>query len=233
MTLGRTIALYRKKLGITQDALAQQLEVTNQAVSKWELDQSCPDIMLLPRLADLFGISIDRLFGREPEAPKAAPQVTIQTDLPWEDDGNVRGVLYVGTRLLQFREAGKPFDFELEGDAKNVYCDFSVKCQNVEGNVEAGGNVSCGDVGGSVDASNSVSCGEVNGRVDAGGNVSCGEVNGSVDAGNTVTCAEVNGNVNAGSGVQCGDVNGNVDAGGSVECHSVGQRRRWRQCCLR
>ena len=96
MTLGRTIALYRKKLGITQDALAQRLEVTNQAVSKWESDQCCPDIVLLPRLADLFEITMDQLFGRELTAPQDKP-VNID-GLPWEDDGNVRGVVYVGTR---------------------------------------------------------------------------------------------------------------------------------------
>ena len=39
MTLGNIIAQYRKKMNITQDALAQQLGVTNQAVSKWESDQ--------------------------------------------------------------------------------------------------------------------------------------------------------------------------------------------------
>ena len=63
MTLGNRIAYYRKRMGVTQDALAQQLEVTNQAVSKWESDQCCPDIQLLPRLADIFGITIDELFG--------------------------------------------------------------------------------------------------------------------------------------------------------------------------
>ena len=188
-------------------------------MSKWELDQSCPDIMLLPRLADLFGISIDRLFGREPEVPKAEPQVTIQTDLPWEDDGNVRGVLYVGTRLLQFREAGKPFDFELEGNVQNVYCDFSVKCGNVEGNVDAGGNVSCGNVCGNVDAC-SVNCDDVGGNVICDGSVECRSVEGSVGARNTVKCNDVSGNVDAGS-VYCDDVEGNVMCDGSVECRSV------------
>ena len=59
MTLGTRIGQYRRKLGLTQEGLAQQMEVTNQAVSKWELDQSCPDISLLPKLADLFDITMD------------------------------------------------------------------------------------------------------------------------------------------------------------------------------
>ena len=47
MTIGSIIASNRKRMALTQDALAQQLGVTNQAVSKWESDQSCPDITLL------------------------------------------------------------------------------------------------------------------------------------------------------------------------------------------
>ncbi len=45
-TLGRRIAAHRRELGLTQDALAERLGVTAQAVSKWENDQSCPDISI-------------------------------------------------------------------------------------------------------------------------------------------------------------------------------------------
>lgn len=65
MTLGKQIAQNRKRLGLTQDALAEKLGVTAQAVSKWENDQSCPDITTLPKLADLFGVSVDELLGRQ------------------------------------------------------------------------------------------------------------------------------------------------------------------------
>ena len=51
-SIGKQIAAYRKKLGMTQEQLAKHMDVTNQAVSKWETDQSCPDIQLLPRLAE-------------------------------------------------------------------------------------------------------------------------------------------------------------------------------------
>lgn len=60
------IAFYRKKNGFTQEELAQKLGVTNQSVSKWESAQCCPDISLIPTLADIFEISIDELFGKEP-----------------------------------------------------------------------------------------------------------------------------------------------------------------------
>lgn len=64
-TMGKRIAENRKRLGLTQDQLAEQLGVTAQAVSKWENDQSCPDIAMLPKLAEFFGISTDELLGRE------------------------------------------------------------------------------------------------------------------------------------------------------------------------
>ena len=64
-TIGKRIMENRKRLGLTQDALADQLGVTAQAVSKWENDLSCPDITMLPKLAEIFGISTDELLGRE------------------------------------------------------------------------------------------------------------------------------------------------------------------------
>lgn len=62
-TLGKRIVANRKRLGLTQDQLAERLGVTAQAVSKWENDQSCPDISMLPQLARIFGISIDALLS--------------------------------------------------------------------------------------------------------------------------------------------------------------------------
>ena len=64
-TLGKRIVSHRKRLGLTQDALAELMGVTAQAVSKWENDQSCPDIGALPKLAEIFGISTDELLGVE------------------------------------------------------------------------------------------------------------------------------------------------------------------------
>ncbi len=66
-TMGKRIMAHRKRLGLTQDQLAGQLGVTAQAVSKWENDQSCPDVMMLPRLAALFGVTTDELLGVEEE----------------------------------------------------------------------------------------------------------------------------------------------------------------------
>lgn len=61
--INEQIAFLRKNKGITQEELARALGVSNQAVSKWESAQSCPDIQLLPELAQYFGVSIDELMG--------------------------------------------------------------------------------------------------------------------------------------------------------------------------
>lgn len=54
---GDRLAGLRRSTGMTQDALASRLGVSAQAVSKWERAVCCPDISLLPALADTFGIS--------------------------------------------------------------------------------------------------------------------------------------------------------------------------------
>ena len=65
-TLGKRISNHRKQLGLTQEQLAEKMGVTAQAVSKWENDLSCPDINMLPRLAEVFGTTTDALLGRAP-----------------------------------------------------------------------------------------------------------------------------------------------------------------------
>ena len=81
-TLGKRISFHRKRLGLTQDQLAERLGVTAQAVSKWENDLSCPDIAMLPKLASLFGISIDALLGSEPEQPVHEAEVVTEENEP-------------------------------------------------------------------------------------------------------------------------------------------------------
>lgn len=65
MTLGEKIAENRRVRGMTQEEVANLLGVTSQAVSKWENNNSLPDITLLPAIADLFETTIDALMSRE------------------------------------------------------------------------------------------------------------------------------------------------------------------------
>ena len=197
MNLGRKIAFYRKKLNITQEALAGQLGVTNQAVSKWEADQCCPDISLLPKMADIFEISLDELFDREFQASSAPA-------LPWADDGTLRAVLFVGRQLVSGHPAAQEIQFQYEGPALNVTSELSIICDDVQGSVTAGASVTCDDVHGNVQAASHVTCDCVDGDVSAGADVNCDEVAGNVQAGRDVRCGHLEGNAIAGNGVYVG-----------------------------
>jgi len=69
MTIGKRIALLRKEKGMTQEDLANAMGVSPQAVSKWENDQTCPDISALPKLSKLLGVTVDELLEGKPELP--------------------------------------------------------------------------------------------------------------------------------------------------------------------
>lgn len=71
--LSTRIQKERSRIGLTQEELASHLGITKAAVSKWECGQSMPDIVLLPKLAAIFQISIDDLLGH---APTASPEKT-------------------------------------------------------------------------------------------------------------------------------------------------------------
>ena len=65
--LGPILTENRRKVGITQEDLARFLGVSKAAVSKWETGSAYPDILMLPRLASFFNITIDQLMGYRPQ----------------------------------------------------------------------------------------------------------------------------------------------------------------------
>lgn len=66
--IGETIARLRKERGMTQEALAESMGVSPQTISKWETGTTCPDVTLLPMLADYFDVTVDALYGRDKAA---------------------------------------------------------------------------------------------------------------------------------------------------------------------
>lgn len=72
-SIGSRIAQKRKALGLTQEDLANQLDVSSQAVSKWENDISCPDIALLPELAHVLGCTTDALLSGKEDVVRVVP----------------------------------------------------------------------------------------------------------------------------------------------------------------
>lgn len=216
--IGTTIAALRREKGLTQDALAAQLGVSAQAVSKWENGLSCPDILMLPEIAELFGVSVDALFGRasvstEVSAAPAPAENVVYHSLPWSsDETTLHAVLFLGHKLVGHTPFSRGtrervnVDFRYDGPALDIKSDFSVICGE---NTTVSGNVTAGD---------GVQCGNVLGHVNAGDSVTCGSVDGNVHAGDSVECRDVEGGVTAGDGVRCGNIRGRVTAGGGVTC---------------
>lgn len=98
-TLGGRISEYRRAKSIKQEELAERLNVSPQAVSKWENDVCCPDIMLLPKLAAILGVSVDTLLSEkaEPETQmlpeekrKSIDELTLRVTVDSSDGDKVR-----------------------------------------------------------------------------------------------------------------------------------------------
>lgn len=68
--MAENIIRLRRLRGNTQEELARFLGVTKASVSKWETSQTYPDILLLPKMASYFGVSVDELLGYEPQLSK-------------------------------------------------------------------------------------------------------------------------------------------------------------------
>lgn len=62
-SIGKTIASLRKNKGMTQNELAEKMNVTDKAVSKRERNLSCPDVNTISKLADILGVSVEELLN--------------------------------------------------------------------------------------------------------------------------------------------------------------------------
>ena len=228
LKLKDTICFYRKKQGLTQEELAQRLGVTNQSVSKWESAQCCPDISLIQKLADIFEISIDELFGREPFINDICGQ------FPLRDDDILRVVVARGKRVMLVDDIDKTIDITFPKNCNettrqyfkvevfgNISCDSSIN-----GDVIGHGMIECNQINGDIkECKNNISCkGAINGDVNAEGNVGCGDsISGNVSCGENVACGDgIGGKVNCGGSITCGDgINGDVKCGGNIECKTI------------
>ena len=72
LQIGRNIAAYRKQAGLTQAGLAEKLNYSDKAVSKWERGESIPDVLTIMQLAELFGITVNDLLS-DPNALPGNP----------------------------------------------------------------------------------------------------------------------------------------------------------------
>ena len=75
-TTGQFLSVLRKAKGMTQRELAELLNVSDKAVSRWERDESMPDILLLPVIADIFDVSCDELLRGERSSKQSYNETT-------------------------------------------------------------------------------------------------------------------------------------------------------------
>jgi len=237
--LSERILSLRKEKVLTQEALAQQLGVSFQAVSKWENEQSCPDIALLPLLADIFEVPIDSLFGRQapvpetpPEKEEPATETTARHEpewgnepvfsacgaLPWPDDRELRGVLCWGRKILSHQ---KPLNKLFTFDVKKSEYTWLLRYSPLNVTAECGLHVE-GDIQGKAVAGSHIHCNDILGNATAGSHIHCNDIKENANAGSHIGCNDIGGSANAGSHIECNDVGGNVGAGNSVECGNVG-----------
>ncbi len=102
-TLGMMIAELRKENGMTQLELAEKMGVTDKAVSKWERELSCPDVNTLPKLAEIFGISVDELMQVKSATSDQAEKKDVSklVNLIFKGIGLAMGVAVTVLSLLQ------------------------------------------------------------------------------------------------------------------------------------
>lgn len=89
-TIGQNISVYRKKAGMTQEELSEKMNVTSQAVSKWENDLSYPDLETVNRLSRILGTTVDTLLNGE----EAIPEVKIA-----ENDNVEKRIMVLSTKI--------------------------------------------------------------------------------------------------------------------------------------
>lgn len=133
-TLGRRIAALRKQQNLTQDELAEKLGLSSQAVSKWENELSCPDIMLLPELARILHVTVDALLSGTP-APETRMTLPAEVKSPQErilrilvdsaGGDRVRVNLPVPLIMLGLEMGQGPASFQINGSKALEQIDFS------------------------------------------------------------------------------------------------------------
>lgn len=108
ISIGENIRRMRKQRGVTQEALAERLAVTPQAISRWESGAGCPAIEYLPELAGFFGISIDELLGVR-LSEREARRESIYQDIARLEDGLDPKHVYDQSAVDFLREAHAMF----------------------------------------------------------------------------------------------------------------------------
>ncbi len=86
MSLGKNLFNARKKAGLSQEETAQKLDVSRQTISKWETDETLPDICQAKKLADLYNVSLEELIEFDTEVreiQKIIEKTNVSDKIDW------------------------------------------------------------------------------------------------------------------------------------------------------
>lgn len=215
----------RKERNITQDILATSLDISVQAVSKWETGVSLPDIMQIPRIAKFYGVTIDYLFYNE-----GNDMLEICNELP--DDNKLRIIQFYGKKMLdaQLWEKDKCINLNIPESINKNLSSIELNVEiwgsanvtgDIGGYVECGGGLNCSNIAGYAESKKGVNCGNIGGYLECGGGVNCGNVGSYVESGGGVNSGNIGSYLESGGSISCGDVNGNVSCGGELNCKII------------
>lgn len=101
LSLSDTLVSLRTAHRLTQEEVASHLGITKAAVSKWECGQSMPDISMLPLIAELYGVSIDELFGRSDDVTQDEADAIYLKALGLLGEDRASGLDYVDAQARQ------------------------------------------------------------------------------------------------------------------------------------
>ena len=220
--IGQRIAELRKNKGLTQAELADLIGVSHQAVSQWERSETLPDILTLPKLAEIFNESLSAIMGMEEPKPavvensekndndvseisvESKPEISFKVD-------DVNNSVNDGGGCECGNGNGEKIDFHKD-EYEFVIRKNGVEIKSFKQNPEKFLKVT---IKGNVYKVNSSMQINVDGNVmgDAtsgfGMNIT-GDVGGNVKSGFETKCGNIQGDVTAGFGVKCGDIAGRV-----------------------
>ena len=102
-TIGGFLATLRKANGYTQQEVAEKIGVSNKTLSSWETDKTCPDLTLIPVLADLYGVTSDEILRAGRRRSETAEKEQAPEERAALNEKNIRAVLKKQSRSFRNR----------------------------------------------------------------------------------------------------------------------------------
>ena len=243
--ISNNIKKYRKEANASQEALAERLGVTSQAVSKWECMQSIPDIEVMIEMCELFGISLDKLIlNKDPEViyerveVPCGEQRIAHTFSALPDDSDVRVLQFKGQTLLiedrladtdtikiqipkaafgRYTNVHVIGNVEIDGDVSG-----DLACGNISGNLSCGGDIACTAVEKIIECDGDIACTNVNEIGSCGGDIACQNIQSVNECCGDITCTGIGKVGHCEGDISCNEIGSVGSCDGDIDCDRIG-----------